>query len=270
MVEAHGADAVRYWSLSATLGSDYVYNEDDLRQGRRLCVKLWNAARFARRHLEGFDPARADAAAQPVDRWIRDRLAAVRDLATRRLDAYEFGLAKADIERFFWNDLCDNYLEMVKNRLYDESDEGAVARDAARAGLYDALHGVVRLLAPFVPHVSEAVYLDLFARREGKPSVAVAPWPTEAEYRRDAEAETAGTAAVALLTGVRRWRSEHKVSPGKPLASVALRAAPAVCEQARTVLADVKAAGRIETLRLEPAADLEADAVRVEAVEIGD
>ncbi|MFV1958731.1 MAG: valine--tRNA ligase, partial [Planctomycetota bacterium] len=166
MIERHGADAVRYWALSATLGNDYVYSEEDLKQGRRLAVKLWNAARLAKRHLEGFDRRAVRAEPRPMDRWIRSRLAQAREIATDHLDVYEFGIAKGDVERFFWSDLCDNYLEMIKNRLHVEDDAGAEARasrEAARAGLHDALYGVIRLFAPFVPHVCEAIWRDLFA-----------------------------------------------------------------------------------------------------------
>jgi len=166
MIETHGADATRYWALSGTLGSDYIYNEDDFKQGRRLCVKLWNAARFARLHLEDFDRKAVTAPAGAVDTAIRARLAATVALATGNLSRFEFGIAKGDIERFFWNDLCDNYLEMIKNRLYDDTEQGRAGRQAARAGLYDALQGVTRLLAPYVPHVCEAVHQALFARRK--------------------------------------------------------------------------------------------------------
>jgi valyl-tRNA synthetase len=262
MVEKHGADATRYWALSATLGNDYVYSEDDLKQGRRVCVKIWNAARLAQRHLAGFDRKAANPTPRLVDRWIRARLAHARALATDHLDDYEFGIAKGDVERFFWNDLCDNYLEMVKNRLHDETPEGSEEREAARAGLYDALYGVIRLFAPFIPHVCEAVYGDLFAAQEGPTSIGAAPWPTETEWQRDGEAEAAGDAAVALLTAVRRWRSEQKLSPGKPLHDVVLEAGSAVAARFDAVKADVEAAGRIHGLTIEAGEGLDADEVR--------
>jgi valyl-tRNA synthetase len=251
MVEQHGADATRYWALSATLGSDYVYNEDDFKQGRRLCVKLWNAAKLAARHLEGFDRAGARATPQVVDTAIRARLAQAVHTASADLDRYEFGIAKGVAERFFWNDLCDNYLEMIKNRLYDEVPEAAAAREAARAGLYDVLQGVVRLLAPFVPHVCEAVHQALFREREGIVSVGRAPWPSAEAPQGAEEALPAWDAAVAVLTAVRRWRSEQRVSPGKPLARVRVRVAPATAAQAAPMEDAVRAAGRIGTLEVE-------------------
>jgi valyl-tRNA synthetase len=252
MIEKNGADATRYWALSGTLGNDYIYNEDDFKQGRRLCVKLWNASKLAQTHLQGFDRAAVTAPPLPVDTAIRARLAGAVALASANLDRFEFGIARGDIERFFWNDLCDNYLEMIKNRLYDDSEEGAASRAAARAGLYDALHGVVRLLAPFVPHTCEAVYQALFQANEGCVSVGKAPWPSPEAPAGSTQAVGAWDAGLAVLTTVRRWRSEQKLSPGKPLAMVTVRAATEVATQATAVLADIMAAGRMEVLEITP------------------
>ena len=267
MITQHGADATRYWALSATLGNDYVYSDEDLKQGRRLCVKLWNAARLARQHLAGFDRRASTADPLPIDLWIRARLDETRRIATQHLDEYEFGIAKGDVERFFWNDLCDNYLEMVKNRLHDESADGRAAREAARAGLYDALYGVLRLFAPFVPHVCEAIYRDQFASAEGARSIGIAPWPLRGEWATSPEAELQGRTAVELLTAVRRWRSEEKVSPGKRLARVVLAVGPDHAARAAAVHEAVTAAGRIEDLRVQPDPDLGPEEVRLLEVE---
>jgi len=267
MVENHGADATRYWALSGTLGNDYIYNEDDFKQGRRLCVKLWNAAKLAQNHLQDFDRGAVTAAPLAVDTAIRARLAAAVASASDNLDRFEFGIARGDVERFFWGDFCDNYLEMIKNRLYDETPEGADAREAARAGLYDVLHGVTRLLAPFVPHTCEAVYQALFAAGERCVSVGKAPWPSPEAPTDADEAVAAWDAGLALLTSVRRWRSEQKLSPGKPLSRVALRAAPTLIEKAAAVLDDIKAAGRIETLELAGDDALEGADVALDAAE---
>jgi valyl-tRNA synthetase len=263
MIDAHGADATRYWALSATLGNDYVYNEEDLKSGRRLCVKLWNAARLARPHLEAYEPGGERPALRPIDRWIRSRLAETVRLATQDLERFEFGIAKGDVERFFWGDLCDNYLEMVKNRLYDESEEGAEGREAARTTLYEVLCTVTRLLAPFVPHVCEALWQDLFREKEGVVSVARAPWPESGEADPDAEAD--GSSALAVLTALRRWRSENGVSPGKPLARARLRVPAEAAARFERVREPVLAAGRVAVVEIEP--DPQAESAQTLAVD---
>ena len=269
MLDQNGADPSRYWALSATLGTDSVFSDVELKQGRRVCMKLWNASKFAAMHLEDFDPRAARAPAHAIDDWARGRLAKTVALVTENLDRYEFGIAKGDVERFFWGDLCDNYLEMIKNRLYDKSEEGADARRAAQAGLYDVLYGITRLWTPFIPHVTEAVYQTIFRGHEGTDSVARAPWPT-ADVPANEAADAAGKAAVAILTAIRRWRSEQKVSPGKPLASAHLRAAPDIAAHTASIEEAVTAAGRVATLLITEGASLEASTVEIDSIEVAD
>ncbi|MCB9830194.1 MAG: valine--tRNA ligase [Planctomycetes bacterium] len=269
MIDAHGADAVRYWALSATLGSDYRYSEDDLKQGRRLGVKLWNASRLARQHLADFDPRAERPSDTPIDAWVRGRLAETVRIATDHLERYEFGLAKGDVERFFWGELCDNYLEMIKTRLHGgESAEAIAARRAAQAGLYDVLSAVVRMLSPYVPHVCEVVWQELFRAHEGVASVAIAPWPA-ATPPADAEAaEADGEAAVAALTAVRRWRTEQKVGAGKPLVAARLALGTEVAARFDRVREAVVAAARLEAFEVHTDADLPPAEARLEAAEV--
>jgi valyl-tRNA synthetase len=262
----HGADAVRYWALSAKLGTDYPTSEDDLAAGRRLGVKLWNAARLAAQHLVDFDPRAPRAEPQTADRWIRARLHAAVRAVTDDLEVYEFGTAKVKVEQAFWNDLCDNYLELVKGRLNDRRPEAGAARQAAQAGLYDALRTMLGLFAPFVPHVAEVLWQALFAAHEGQASLARAPWPAPPDAWADAAAAAQGAAAVAVLTAVRRWRSENKLSPGVPLARAHLKAGAGAAAEWRPLAGDVKAALRVAELTVEDDAALGTDAVIVASV----
>jgi valyl-tRNA synthetase len=249
LIAQHGADAVRFWALSAKLGTDYPYNEEDLAAGRRLCVKLWNASKLVLGHLKDFDrPAwRSAPRAEPraVDRGILLRLASTTADATVLLDAYEFGLAKQRVGEFFWGDFCDNWLEMAKDRLYDASPEKADLRRATQAVAYDVLYGVLRLLAPFVPHVVEAIHQAHFRATEGAISVTRAPWPPAVRPAGAEEAEAAWTLAVQSLQGVRRWRSERKVSPGKAIGAVRVTLSPDGAARFPSIEADLRAAGRV-------------------------
>jgi valyl-tRNA synthetase len=263
LVEKHGADAVRYWALSAKLGNDYVFSEEDLAAGRRLCVKLWNAARLVLGHLAGYDPAGERAPARAVDRGIRERLDETAAEATRLLDGYEFGLAKQRVCDFFWGDLCDHWLEMVKDRLYDASPEAATTRRSAQATAHDVLWGTIRLLAPFVPHVAEAVHQERFRATEGIASVTRAPWPEGAPAPAEGSALPAWRVAVEALSGVRKWRSENKVSPAKPIPKARVRLPAAAAALWLEVEADVRSAGRVEAFEVAAAGDGEAVAVEV-------
>ncbi|HEY3079281.1 MAG TPA: valine--tRNA ligase [Chloroflexota bacterium] len=253
LLERFSADAVRYWAASARTGADTVLSEEVLRNGGRLATKLWNAARLVQPHLEGVLPAALPAGATPSDRWLLARLAETIEPATAAMEGYELAAAKAEVERFFWADLCDNYLEMVKGRLYDPDAPG---REAARYALYHALLSVLKMLAPVMPHVTEEIYLAGFAGGEGSPSIHVSGWPGALAAWHDPEALRVGAALVGVADAARRWKAERKLSVGAPLASLLVRCRPdlrAPLEAAESDLRSVTRAGRIE-IRADPGA----------------
>src|SRR5207249_9698762 len=136
MLEQFSADAVRYWTTTVRTGGDTLLNEEVFRNGSKLVTKLWNSAKFALQFLPGYQPPEAPAAGlNATDRWLLDRLAGVIDRATAAMDEYEFAAAKADVERFFWTDLCDNYIELAKSRLYGDAAPHAAGATASSAAV---------------------------------------------------------------------------------------------------------------------------------------
>ncbi len=223
MIERYSADAVRYWAASTSLGKDAVINEEKIQAGNKLVTKLWNVARFSQRFLAGYQlpesPTRHSplpthqSSLSPADRWILARTQSLIGRATALFIANDYAGAKNETERFFWTDLADNYLEMAKKRLYD----GGEAGESARFALYHALLSTIKLLAPILPHVTEAIYQGLFAEQEGIASIHCADWPEESERVRDMEAETLGQTLVEIATAVRRYKSENNLSLGAEL-----------------------------------------------------
>jgi valyl-tRNA synthetase len=215
MIARYSADAVRYWAASTGLGKDAVISEEKIELGQRLVTKIWNVARFSSRFLEDGPPPphEAMAAATPADRWILARVQRVIREATEYLLAYDHAAAKNEIETFFWTELADNYLEMAKLRLYDEDSAG-------RAGTCFALHhvllAVLKLFAPFLPHVTEEVYRALFAD-ETCSSIHRCAWPLADPQLEDEEAMAAGDVLLAVATAVRRFKSERSIALGAEL-----------------------------------------------------
>ncbi|MGH2366642.1 MAG: valine--tRNA ligase, partial [Chloroflexota bacterium] len=112
MLEQFSADAVRYWAASVRTGGDTNLSEEVFRNGSKLVTKLWNASKFALAHLDGYRPPEAlPETLNATDRWLLARLHEVVRRTTAAMEAYEFATAKSEVERFFWSDLCDNYLE---------------------------------------------------------------------------------------------------------------------------------------------------------------
>ena len=258
LLEQHGSDAVRYWAASSRLGVDAAFdpqNPTQVKIGRRLAIKVLNAAKF----ILGF-AGRADAPViVPVDRSMLAELAEVVAGATRALESYDHARALELSETFFWT-FCDDYLELVKERAYGSpSPEQA----SAVAALKTALGVLLRLFAPVIPFATEEAW-----RWSNEGSVHVAPWPVvdELAARGEAGVELLQLAGLAL-TGIRRAKTDAKASQKTPVTSAVI-AAPAVAiallESAST---DLGAVGRIGALSFVEAEQFEVRDIVLEAPE---
>jgi valyl-tRNA synthetase len=256
LLEQHGSDAVRYWAASSRLGVDAAFDPQSPTQvkiGRRLAIKVLNAAKF----ILGFD-GRADAPVTvPVDRSMLAELAEVVAGATRALEAYDHARALELTETFFWT-FCDDYLELVKERAY-----GAASPEQASAvaALKTALSVLLRLFAPVIPFATEEAWSWSNAG-----SVHRAPWPAvdDLAARRDAGVELLELASLAL-TGIRRAKTDAKVSQKAPVASAVIAAPAAAIVLLESVASDLRAVGRIESLTFVEAEQFEVLAIVLEA-----
>jgi valyl-tRNA synthetase len=241
LLESYGSDAVRYWAAKGRPGGDTAFDTGQMKVGRRLAVKVLNASRF----VLGLGPAAGAAVTAPLDRAMLAGLADTVAEATGALDGYDYTRALERVEQFFWR-FCDDYLELAKSRGYGE--RGEPGAESARSALAAALSTVLRLLAPFLPFVTEEVWSWW---RDG--SVHRAAWPEPAELRRLAGgADPAGLAvAGAVIAEVRKAKSEAKLSMRAEVASVLVRADPERLSILAGVADDLRAAGRIGVLSTE-------------------
>jgi valyl-tRNA synthetase len=222
-IEQFSADAVRYWTAGVRTGSDTIVSDEVFKQGNRLVTKLWNAARFALMHSTDGGDVTADlqtADLTPSDLWLLDRLAKTVARTTSAFNSYEVSLARGHVERFFWADLCDTYLELAKYRLMQPTDEAA--RAAAIQTLRAALLAVLKMLAPFLPHVTDEIYLRAFAAEDGAASVHVSAWPDASAYPSDERSEQLGETLLAVIESVRRWKSDRNLSVGAAIGALSI------------------------------------------------
>jgi valyl-tRNA synthetase len=255
IIARYSADAARYWAASTGLGKDSVIREEKIAEGQKLATKLWNAAKFAERFLRDDAPPAAAPLHSPADRWLLARTQRLIARATELLEGYDYAAAKAEMEVFFWRDLADNYLEMAKARLYDAAHE---QHDGARCTLRTALLAVVKLFAPFLPHITEAIYQGLFAAGEGGGSLHQARWPQADAAPPDEGAERVGEALVAVATAVRRYKSEASLSLGAELPLLQLATDDAALAAAlRAAAVDLQSVTRAQSIvvveRVDPA-----------------
>jgi len=220
VVREFGADALRLsLVLGIAVGSDMRFRRDRVEAARNFANKMWNAVRFVRTALAGSEPPAARRT-RPADVWIVDELnQAVRD-TTDALERFEFGEAARVATDFFWNKLCDWYIEEVKGRVGKQDEDGA----AARSTLYTVTEAALRLLHPFMPFVTEELWQSL--PHQGM-SIVVAPFPTELPVESTTPA-AAHRLAQSLIRTVRNLRGELNLSPAQKVRAVALTNDPAV------------------------------------------
>lgn len=218
LIAENGADVVRYWASTSRLGQDTAFSRDLLKIGKKLVNKLWNATKFAAIHL---DKEQGEVTAT-LDKWILTRLHRTVAKATAEFERYEYAAARAAIEDFFWNDFCDNYLELVKKRVYDEAGQDPEGQKSAVKAIALCLDGLLRLFAPILPHITEELWSHIFpaAHAKTKSIHARGNWPKAQDYPVDDAATDAGIAALELLEAIRKAKSEKGVSIKWPIASM--------------------------------------------------
>ena len=211
-LKQYSADELRYWSCSSKLGSDVLFSQEVLGDGRRLVTKLWNATKFGHSRLEGYTPGDPPEL-KPYDRWILSSFTEAAKHATSGMEEYEYSVSMRRSEHFFWKVLCDNYLEIAKKRLYSDDDPGG--KRSAQYALYTVLYGSLRLFAPVLVHVTEELYQGLFRETEGHESIHLAPWP-EPDFM-DPDALKYGEQTMGIIEEARRYKSEQSLSMAAPL-----------------------------------------------------
>lgn len=164
LLKTYPADVIRYWTASATLGQDSAFSDTQLKIGHRLVTKLWNAFRFFHEHAirKTEQPSKLDT----VNEWILHQLTATFNSYKLSFDAYEFNGALEAIDRFFWHDFCDNYLELIKEQLFKPELYSLEMVEATRWTLYTVGVHILQLYAPFIPYVTESLYQQLFKEDE--------------------------------------------------------------------------------------------------------
>ncbi|MDD5135288.1 MAG: class I tRNA ligase family protein, partial [Phycisphaerae bacterium] len=239
IIDTYGADAMRFSLCQMTTESQDVrlpVNKDadgkntsekfDI--GRNFCNKLWNASRFAMMNLEGmdfkaFEPGQIDI----TDKWILSKLAQTVKEVTKMRDGFKFSEPLMAIYRFFWNDLCDWYLEWSKPRMRDEKQ-----KQTAQNVLAFVLDSTLRLMHPFIPFITEGIFQkfnEVVPKRglkgtkelAGADALIIAAWPRELDEFVDPEIEDEITDVQEVVRVIREIRNKYAVAPNRKLAASA-------------------------------------------------
>ena len=207
----YGADAPRQWAAAGgTTGSDIPFRWPDVEYGWRFQIKLWNAARFASLALKDY-ASQQKPELQLLDRWLLSKLERATVIATAALEKCQFNTAIEEIRNFTWHQLCDQYIEVIKHRLYNPKTYGEEKRKAAQHTLHTAIYRILQLLAPITPHTTEEIYQLMYAEDQKHKSIHISPWPEPDEAIIDEEAEKYGDLAIAVIGEIRREKAEKSM-----------------------------------------------------------
>ncbi|HET7706354.1 MAG TPA: valine--tRNA ligase [Thermoanaerobaculia bacterium] len=212
VVDEVGADALRFTLAINTSGRDIPLGRNSIQGYSAFVNKIWNAARFAMMHvdvdLKNAKPIDRDSL-RTVERWILSRLNETTKTVNRSLSIFRFDEAAKALYQFFWHEFCDWYIEMAKPVLLGRQGDEAEQKKARRV-LLEVLDRSLRLLHPFMPFVTEEIWLKLGGV---EPSIMISPYPIAEEVLEDPEAERMMTAMKAMITTVRNVRAERGFTP---------------------------------------------------------
>ena len=241
LIQEKGSDIVRYWAGSCSLGVDTAFNETKFLDGKKLVNKLLNATKFATMHFERQNLQEKQLAEcvklidKTADKWIVSRLVEVIKQYQKAFNEFEYSVAKNAVERLFWDEYCDNYLEIVKGRAYaDDLSALATLRVMTEAFLL--------LFAPYVSHLTSAVYREIFNKEVHKCGSFAELFAIEFANKQAVEDMKIG---LEIINFVRQKKADLKVSIKAPIKKLAVKEMPSSIED------DIKAMLSVENIEVE-------------------
>ncbi len=222
LLERYSADVIRYWTASGRLGQDVSFSENQLKIGQRLITKIWNAFRFAHPHVQEVDIFAKPEKLGAINEWILHKVAGSFAAYKGYMESHESSLALDQVDQFFWNDFCDNYLELVKNQLFNPDEYEAQDVNATKWTLFHVGLRIAQMYGPYLPYVTESVYQLLYKRSLGIESVHQTKFSQiQKNYAFGPSAE-AFYLIVEVVRVVRKLKTEHQLSLKAPIKSLFL------------------------------------------------
>ena len=248
-IDQYGADALRFTFASlATTGRDIRFDLGRIEGYKNFCNKLWNAARYVLMNTEELDDG--DVELSSADRWIRARFDETVASVHRNFDGYRLDLVAQAVYEFTWHEFCDWYLELSKPVLQSEL-ASAAARRGTRRTLVEVLEGLLRLLHPIMPFVTEEIWQQVAPRAGiGGETIMLQPYPQPATEEADGKAVADVEWLKKFILGVRQIRGEMDIPPGRPLPVILENASEEDGRRAAEHAPLLERVGRVESVTL--------------------
>ncbi|HOW60203.1 MAG TPA: valine--tRNA ligase [Candidatus Moranbacteria bacterium] len=237
LIAEHSADAIRYTMYGATLGRDAFYDELEVKKGKKLITKIYNAGKLILDNLRDYKGEKISEL-EAIDRWIINRAHATAATMAKEFERYEYSHARQTFEEWFWNDLCDNYLEIVKGRLWTTEDSSQTKRLSAQYALYHVYLIALKMISPLLPHITEEMFhaelspegkftsdIDsgFFAHHEGINSIHLTDWPTGETNLLNKDESIGMELMLKAISAVRKYKTSIKLSANAQLPPIILK-----------------------------------------------
>lgn len=227
LLESFSPDAIRYWAGKASPGVDTAFSEEQIKIGQRLQTKLWNAFRFIGQQVPQ-QPSFGNEL-DTLNLWLTNRCDLVTMAYTKHFEVAEYARALDSVDQFFWQDFCDNYLELVKDRFFNPQKYSAAELAATEETLWVIGFRILQLYAPFVPFVTDYIYQEMYRQTPNCPvSLHITELiVSETTVTTMAAVEDTLKQVLHIVGEVRRQKSENHVSLKTPLSNLTLTVATA-------------------------------------------
>jgi valyl-tRNA synthetase len=221
LVSQFAPDAIRYWTASGALGYDMAFSVDQIKTGQKLMTKLWNAFSFINMHTQDYNHSSSYAEAPAdksfstelgvVNQWMLDASTTMLEKYKIALDKNEFGGGLQAVESVFWNDFCDNYLEIIKDQLFHPENYTSTQVQATRWTLYTVGLRILQCYAPYLPHITENIYQAIYQKTVGVNSLHITQFQ-EQMHVVDTDNKAAMEKILELISTVRKLKTEQQLS----------------------------------------------------------
>jgi len=230
LLKLYPVDAIRYWTAKGMLGQDTMFADTQLKMGQRLVVKLWNAFRFIQEHMKEEEAPIKDGV---FNGWIMHRASETFDQYKRYFDTYDYTKALDTVDQFFWSDVCDNYIECIKDSLFNPQKYDATLIKETRYTLYQAGLRILQMYAPFVPHVTDEIYQQLYRDTKKVASIHIFTFESiQNAYSNDSSVLVAHD-LLKIIESVRRMKTQAQLSLKTPLQRLTIGTSKECVERVR-------------------------------------
>ncbi len=247
-IEKYSADVLRYWAGTGRLGTDIIYSDETLLRGKKLINKIWNVSKFIEMHLQDYENKEFNDY-EYIDKWILGKYQEMEKVFLKYLDEYEVGLALNTLEKFFWN-FCDNYIEIVKHRLYRPEEFGDIPRYSGQKTVYILLYKLLQDFSIFFPFITEEIYQEIYHEAKSIHLTEIKPL----NYNFKEEIKN-GDNIIDIISKVRGEKTNQNVSLKTPVKILDITANKRLKDAINTSIKDFKATLFIENLNIKESED---------------